>query len=318
MNTLDVAKNKDRLETGTIHPMTNPRRITRRAYAKINLALSVGPAEPVGTANAGMHPITSWMHAIDLFDDVSIEAVEGQSQYEIDWAADAPRPSEIDWPVEKDLVVRAHRLLEERAGRALPVKMSVSKRIPVGGGLGGGSSDAAAVFIAVNELFELGFSLSELAQMSAALGSDIAFFIDDSPARAAIVSGFGDQIERIAPSESGLVLLLPGFGCATGAVYGSYDAIGPRHLKSEQVESIARSGSIVPLELSNDLAAPAEFVEPKLARLRREAERAIEVPVHITGSGSAMFVVTDSPRDVAQHIETEVSGLTCVVTRLVG
>ncbi len=299
--------------------MTNPRRITRRAYAKVNLALSVGPPEPADTAHAGMHPIASWMHAIDLVDDVSIEAVDDdQSEYEIGWAQDAPRASDIDWATETDLAVRAHRLLEECVGRTLAVKMSMRKRIPVGAGLGGGSSDAAAVLIAINDLFDLGYSLSELSQMSAELGSDIAFFVDTAPARAAIVSGFGDQIERVDACQSGLALLLPPFGCATGPVYGAYDAIGPQKLRQEQVQAMARAGSIVPSDLFNDLAAPAEHVQPELARLHRAAQQAVDGPVHVTGSGSAMFVVTDSPRDVARCIKAGVSELACVLTRLVG
>src|SRR5262249_32688294 len=151
------------------------------------------------------------------------------SRHVVRWASDAPRTSHIDWPIEKDLAVRAHRLLEQHAGRPLPLQMTLDKRIPIGGGLGGGSSDAAAMLMAANELFSLGLSPHALASLSTSLGSDIAFFIDEetmhakggSPAggagaaaagtggaaphagvgvgapRAAIVTGLGDHIERI-------------------------------------------------------------------------------------------------------------------------
>src|SRR6185295_18407432 len=123
----------------------------------VNLALSVGPPLPAGDPRAGMHPIASWMHAIDLCDEVWItRLVTGASRLDIAWADDAPRPSPIDWPSEKDLAFRAHRLLEGDTGRALPAAIRIAKRIPVGGGLGGGSSDAAATLLALNDLFALG------------------------------------------------------------------------------------------------------------------------------------------------------------------
>src|ERR1051326_6174555 len=152
-------------------------RLVRRAYAKVNLALAVGPALPSGHAHAGMHPVASWMHAIELWDDVEVEPLAGgQSRYELSWAPEAPRPSAIDWPLEKDLGVRAHRLMEQLAGRALPLAAKLTKRVPAGAGLGGGSADAAAMMLAVNEAFDLGIPIATLTDASRTLGSDVAFF----------------------------------------------------------------------------------------------------------------------------------------------
>ena len=119
--------------------------------AKLNLALAVG--RPDGR---GMHPICSWMVTISLCDLMVITRLprDRLSRYAIGWHADAPRPGEIDWPTASDLAVRAHLALERHVKRSLPVQLKLDKRIPVGGGLGGGSSDAAATLRVVNELFE--------------------------------------------------------------------------------------------------------------------------------------------------------------------
>src|SRR4051812_46442658 len=102
-------------------------RAARRAYAKVNLALSVGGSLPAGGLGAGMHPIASWMHAIDLFDEVEIKPLKpGEpARLEVRWAADAPRPSPIDWPPEKDLAFRGLRGIEVHVGRVLPAVVRV-------------------------------------------------------------------------------------------------------------------------------------------------------------------------------------------------
>jgi 4-diphosphocytidyl-2-C-methyl-D-erythritol kinase len=279
--------------------------VLRRAYAKVNLALSVGPAlGPEAGDRAGYHPIASWVHAVDLFDEVVVEHAPGQarglsrrpareSRFELEWAEDAPRPAEIDWPIEHDLGARAHRLLEEVAGEPLPVRIAIRKRIPLGGGLGGGSSDAAAVMLAVNDLFGLGLSVGRLAALSGRLGSDVAFFLDEGggeePPRPAVVLGVGEIIERAPRREGGLTLVFPPFGCPTAEVYRAYD-LEPRPLRAGAVRSLA-AGAAGDEGLFNDLAGAAERVRPELGVLRRAVARAAGRPVHMTGSGSTLFLL---------------------------
>ena len=111
-----------------------------------------------------MHPIASWMVTVSLHDELFLEALEPDSfsLYAIIWHKDARRKSEIDWSITKDLAVRAHLAVEEHVGRKLPIKMRLETRIPVGGGLGGGSSNAAAMLRALNELFDLKLSRETL------------------------------------------------------------------------------------------------------------------------------------------------------------
>ncbi len=267
------------------------------AYAKLNLALAVGPPMPP----KGYHPIASWFLTIDLHDTLTLERLpEGQvSRFDIRWAADAPKKTPIDWPVEKDLAARAHALLEERAGRALPIALTLDKRTPVGGGLGGGSSDAASAMVGVNKLFDLGLSRAALAGLSMRLGSDIAFFLDEGPiARPALVTGLGDRVERLPPLPTAeVILLVPPFGCPTGPVYGAFDRAPTANADESRVRAIIAaahtSGAIAPGALFNDLAEPACIVEPRLRETLGALRAAVgpSTPIHVTGSGSTMFCV---------------------------
>lgn len=306
--------------------------LTISACAKINLCLGVGPPEPPGALKPGFHPIASWFVGIDLCDEIELRrAGAGAGSCRIEWASDAPKPSPIDWAIEKDLGVRAHRLLERTVERELPVEMVVRKRIPVGGGLGGGSSDAAGVLVGITRLFDLPIDAAGLRRLSGELGSDIAFFIDALPAaqrgssrialapRPALVTGFGEVLERVdpvAPSPGTSVLLfVPSFGCPTGAVYRAFDALPHTPLDSARVRSLIAAvqspdgGAIASDELFNDLAAPACDVQPELLGVLASLREAMgpKIPVHVTGSGSTMFAIAgpDSPtrvRDVPVRV----------------
>ncbi len=295
--------------------------VTRRAHGKINLMLSVGNALPPEGEKAGYHPMLSWFHAIDLHDTLTVKKA-ASSGYEISWASDAPRGGEIDWPLEKDLAVRAHRALEAHVGKALPVAMRLEKRVPTGGGLGGGSSDAAAMLLAVREVYGLDVTDETLREIAMTLGSDIAFFIDegDRP-RPAIVGGLGELIERVAPLESDVILVVPGFGCATGEVYKAFDeqrakemrdyeieralsgtkgrerTTGPREtMVRGRVERAIKASKIDTEDLFNDLAKPAFGVEPRLGRLVTTLSNICRSPAHVTGSGSCVFVVPEAKK----------------------
>jgi len=285
-----------------------------KAPAKVNLALAVGPARP----GDGFHPICSWMAPIDLCDEITLTRLEDDrlSRYAVVWHESAPRSSPIDWPITKDLGVRAHHLLEQHVGRSLPIQMKVEKRIPVGGGLGGGSSDAAAVLRAVRELFALDVGDQELAALALRLGSDVPFFLGDSPA---LVEGLGEKVTSVGRVGAHLVLILPAFGCPTGPVYRAFDAIPGAAMREDEVRRMAGAGCVVSERLFNDLAAAAEAVAPDLGPLRAAAARAVGRPVHVTGSGSTLFVVCADGDDVpavAQAVEAAAPGCAVAMTRL--
>jgi 4-diphosphocytidyl-2-C-methyl-D-erythritol kinase len=282
--------------------------------AKINLALSVGGPRP----GDGYHPICSWMVRVSLGDDLTIErsAPSGQpltaSGYSIDWADDAPVKSPIDWPVEKDLIVKAHRLVEQRVGRALPVRAVLRKRSPVGAGMGGGSSDGAGMLRGLDELFDLKLSRETMMELAAKLGSDVGFFLGGS---SGVISGVGEKLED-APlgGQMHLALILPELHCNTRTVYLKFDEVSKTAVVDDARvwalvrESAAQGRSLNAEGPFNDLAEAAFEVEPQLRKLRGVCEYLVGRPVHVTGSGAAMFVVCADAKDsaaVAQRISEQ-------------
>ena len=265
-----------------------------KAPAKLNLALSVGPPGP-----DRMHPIASWMVTTDLHDEIELTRREDPpaSLYAIQWHEEAVRKPEIDWPISSDLAARAHQALEEHVGSKLPIRMRVSKRIPTGSGLGGGSADAAAVLRGVNRLFDLQLTTGELSRIGAQLGSDIPFLIEGG---SGIVEGLGDEIEvHDSVPELAAVLILPDEHCDTGQVYGWFDDLAEdtsstTMLRPQAVRSLV-GGTLDPAALFNDLTEPALRAAPKLRELIDGISTVAERPVHVTGSGAGLFVVCDEP-----------------------
>ncbi|MFG0284840.1 MAG: hypothetical protein ACF8R7_10505 [Phycisphaerales bacterium JB039] len=293
--------------------MTAPR--SARAFAKLNLALAVAPPEPPESARAGWHRIASWMVPIALHDDVTVEPLArgAAGRLDIRWADDAPlRAGQgVDWPAAADLAARARAALEAEVDRQLPSDITIRKRICAGAGLGGGSADAAAVLQLLDVAFDLGLGPARLRQIGAHLGSDIPFFIDDdlraSP-RAALVTDFGEVAQRWPAPEAACVLVIPHFQCATAEVYRAFDRLAPGPLRAQEITEMVIAGSAAlaggGARLFNDLAGAAESIEPRLASLRAAIGAEAGLPAHVTGSGSAMFVLppADEARPLAERL----------------
>lgn len=285
-----------------------PRTASRHAFAKVNLGLAVEPPEAAASTRAGWHRIGSIFHAIDLHDTVRVERLRGGrgSSLTRAWADDAPRATPIDWPEEADLAMRALRLFEGAIGGEAPVSIDVRKRIPAGGGLGGGSSDAAAVLMCLRALFAPDMPVAVLRERSASLGSDIAFFLDEHalgpharPPRPALVTGFGDGIERVDDFAAGrgLTLVVPPFGCDTRAVYAAFDRL-PAH-GGVPAHERARAWLAKPFDpraLANDLEPAADAVSGgRLGEILTRSRELAGVPTRMTGSGSGVLVFSDDP-----------------------
>ena len=313
--------------------MSDPQSIVVRAYAKINLALSVAAAEPAEVGGrphplAGYHRLASWMAMIDLHDRVEgVARPAGMpSEYRVVWDAEAPKPTPIDWPATSDLSARAHRALESLVGRELPVKVLVSKRVPVGAGMGGGSSDAAATMRGVCKAHGLKLDDAALRSVAKGLGSDVPFFLGPSPA--AVIEGFGEVVTPTLPVGGRLIAVVPPVACPTPSVYKAFDRLGvaKSEPESERVRALASSGVLDPMQLFNDLQGAAMEVAPSLAGVVRALEEASGSRVMLTGSGSAMLVFAgDNPAMTLTRIErarsggdARLAGCVAVMCRLLG
>lgn len=301
-----------------------PSTTTIKAYGKINLILQVEPpiADPSDPMQ-GYHPLCSWMHSIDLADELTITPLKaGQSDtttFDILWADG----NNVDWPVESDLIFKAHSLLERTTSRSLPCSIQVRKSIPAGGGLGGGSSNAASVLMALNELFELGFNEPQLQSIAHQLGTDIPYFIDlesfeaQLPPRPAIVAGIGDQINRTPRHQSPVTLLLPEFGCSTAEVYKQLDAIGSsRTINPDELNRITSLPVINPDDLINDLKHPAINAQPALGEIFSDL---FNLGLHpkLSGSGSTMFVIGELNNETREAVQSSHAQIRVLSTSLI-
>lgn len=272
-----------------------------RCPAKVNLVLKVQRAKP----NTPLHNIASWMIPIGLYDHLTVRRLPNDtaSTADIHFNHDSPRQETVDWPLDRDLAVRAHRACEKHLGRSLPVAITLSKRIPTGGGLGGGSSDAAGMLVALNQLFDTPITPDALHDIACTLGGDVPFALAAlTRCASAIVTGSGNIVTPVSAPRCGhLVLLIPPFGCPTASVFAALDAAqgGCDTLNTKAIRAltqIAAAPTPNPNLWTNDLTDAACTLEPRLNAMRSAAALLHHPNLFMTGSGSVCFVpCTDHP-----------------------
>lgn len=269
-----------------------------KAPAKVNLGLWV-----LSRRADGYHELWTLMETISLADELTLTATQSGDIHLIVSGLPAPRG-------EDNLVVRAARLLKERCGGEAGVEVRLHKVIPVGAGLGGGSSDAAGALVGLNGLWELGLSEGDLLALSAEVGSDVPFFVATQLAGgsgAAVCSGRGEQVELLeATGERWYVLALPREGVSTASVYAALGASSDLTTALEDVKKLKerlRGGHIDVLRrrCHNDLQETALRVSPACRRAY-EAMRAEGLPqATVSGSGSALFCICGSEEEAQEH-----------------
>jgi 4-diphosphocytidyl-2-C-methyl-D-erythritol kinase len=263
--------------------------VTVRVPAKINLQLAVGPLRP-----DGYHGLVTVFHAISLFDEVTVVPAGCDSvTVSGEGAQDVPENAD-------NLALRAVRALraeQERRGRAPGdgVAVAISKRIPVAGGMAGGSADAAAALVACNELWDAGLSQSELCEVGATVGSDVAFAVLGGTA---VGRGRGEQLTPalVAATKYHWVLALAGGHLSTPAVYAKLDQLrAGQDIQEPELStdlmSALRSGDAGQLgaALSSDLQAPAVALFPALRKTLRAGRESGAVGALVSGSGPTCY-----------------------------
>ena len=173
------------------------------APAKINLFLHV-----LGRRQDGYHNIQTLFQLLDWGDEVKVRPVRGRSISRL--------PVSYDVPESEDIVVKAAKLLQKQTDCRKGVEIGIKKRVPPGSGMGGGSSDAATVLLLLNQLWECGLDLDELASMGAILGADVPVFVHG---RSAMAGGIGERLEPVNLGRRYYVLVFPGFSISTRDVF---------------------------------------------------------------------------------------------------
>ena len=271
------------------------------APAKINLFLHV-----VGRRSDGYHLIQSAMQLIDLADVLTITPREDER---IVRTADVSGVPEDD-----DLAIRAARLLQRAASGARGANIGIAKRIPIGGGLGGGSSDAATTLLVLNHLWGLGWSRAQLMQLGVTLGADVPFFI---AGHSAFVEGIGEIVTPIDLPDTNYVVIHPGVSVPTALIFGAPELT--RDTGALKISDFSKSGLSAAQSACDDTPRGARPVfrndlEP-VASSRFDAVRdalswlsrswqGSSGPTRMSGSGACVIRAFATGEDAARCVAT--------------
>ena len=256
---------------------------TYSAPAKINLSLRIK-----GKREDGYHEIDTIMAKLDLADELDFHNSRTTTLL-----CDTPGiPTDAS-----NLVIKAIQEFEKSYGRKAKQRITLTKRIPFAAGLGGGSADAAVTLLAVNEILGTQYDREELAAMAAAIGSDVPFFLNPVLSRC---TGRGEQVApmaKFAQWTSPIVLLKPQFGVSTPHAYRALAAM--RRQRDAAIDSQVQE--VNGLHMRNDLEKPVFAKFPFLGLLKEWMLNRPGVQAALmSGSGSCMFALTDTPEHAAQ------------------
>jgi len=251
-----------------------------KAPAKINLTLEV-----LGERSDGFHEIRSVIQTIDLHDSLRF-----RSNRQLRFSCDNP-----DFVSEESLVSRAAAILREASGPVRGANIEIKKRIPMVVGLGGDSSDAAAVLSGLNKLWKLRLSPLELVELASRLGSDVPFFIYGGTV---LAGGRGEKLKALPPlPHRWVVLLVPPFSRMEEKTRKLYASLKPGHYTDGQItEKLVKAlneRGFMPSMLFNTFENVAFELFPTLKLYRDHFVKLGAYQVHLAGSGPALFTLMD-------------------------
>lgn len=262
------------------------------AYAKINLSLEVTGKRP-----DGYHDIVSVMQLVSLHDTLTFDLAD-----DLQFLSDDPAMTREG---DNNLVVQAARLLRDEYDVGAGAHITLHKRIPMAGGLGGGSSDAATTLLGLSQLWNLNLPPEELAKLGAALGSDVPFFFSGPTA---LVEGRGEHVTPVEPpSPFWAVLVSPPYRIP-GKTRQLYASLTPDDMRSggathELLNALQQGRDITAMPLFNSFERAAFQVFDGLADVRRRMLEAGAPNVHLSGSGPTLYALyPHSAGDEAQRL----------------
>ncbi|MCE5275152.1 MAG: 4-(cytidine 5'-diphospho)-2-C-methyl-D-erythritol kinase [Deltaproteobacteria bacterium] len=248
------------------------------APAKINLFLKVMRKRP-----DGYHELRTIMVPISFGDEITLE--EAPSGIILDECG-------CGCAAKDNLAFRAAGLFLERTGIPGGVSIGIVKKIPVGAGLGGGSSDAACVLLGMNDLFKAGLGRQELVALAGELGADCPFFIYR---KAMLMGSRGDvPLQEVTLEDRAYLIVIPPFGISTAEVFSKFTFPLTPDGNGITIDSI-KENCIEPEHwVLNDLEVVAFDIHPELTRIKVELMKAGALKAGMSGSGSAVFGIFES------------------------
>ena len=290
--------------------------VTVRVPAKVNLQLSVGPRE-----SDGYHQLVTVFQAISIFDDVTVKIGEQGTGINLTVSGDQIHGVPTD---STNLVVKAIDLIADKFELDIDVNVDVKKSIPVAGGMAGGSADAAAAIVAIDELYSLEMTREEMHSIAAQLGSDVPFLLSGGTA---IGQGRGDQLTAaLSRGTYHWVLALSSVGLSTPAVYGECDRLrqgldisDPQISDALMQALLSADPSNVGKLLINDLQPAACSLRPALRLILDVGQEYGALGAIVSGSGPTVaFLVSDEEHGLDLAVALSASGVVGSVTRAFG
>jgi len=290
--------------------------VTVRVPAKVNLQLSVGPRE-----SDGYHQLVTVFQAISIFDEVTVKIGEQGTGINLTVSGDQVHGVPTD---STNLVVKAIELIADKYELDIDVCIEIKKSIPVAGGMAGGSADAAATIVAIDELYSLDITREEMHSIAAQLGSDVPFLLSGGTA---IGQGRGDQLTAaLSRGTYHWVLALSSVGLSTPAVYSECDRLRQGLDISDPQISDALMQALLTAEpsnvgklLVNDLQPAACSLRPALRLILDVGQEYGALGAIVSGSGPTVaFLVSDEEHGLDLAVALSASGVVGSVTRAFG
>lgn len=269
------------------------------APAKLNLFLTI-----TGRRDDGYHNLQTLFQFVDYGDTLRFNlAPEGELKLTNALASCEMTSSAISRIApEQNLIIKAARLLQAHTGCRQGAHIELTKRLPMGGGLGGGSSDAATTLRALNQLWQLGLSIDELATLGLHLGADVPVFVRG---KAAFAEGVGEQLTAVSPAEPWYVILCPNVSVATADIFQD-----PELIRNSPVLTLSQWLSA---SWRNDCEPLVKKRHPEVAKL---LSWLVEyAPSRMTGTGACIFASFDSQQTAEEVLAKAPQGMSGFVAK---